>query len=191
VDLSGSGKHIITSQEFGMFGSDKNNNASPKRLAPSSTKDGGVTILTSGCHFAGKLYCKGATRIGGTIEGEVIAEGLLIVEEDAVINATVKAEEIVVHGRMEGNLTVQRKIEMCATADVQADIVTPNLLVQEGAVYNGRTTMKRAVQGTDANKRDGKELKDAKGRKFDAPKVDSDNDRTPLVAARVPDISMA
>lgn len=174
-----------------MFGNDKNQASAPKRSNSASTKDGGVTILTSGCHFAGKLYCKGATRIGGTIEGEVIAEGLLIVEEDAVINAAVKAEEIVVHGRMEGNLTVQRKIEMCATADVQADIVTPNLLVHEGAIYNGRTTMKRATAGAEHGKRDGKDLKDAKGRKFDAPKVDSDNDRSPMIAARVPDISLA
>jgi cytoskeletal protein CcmA (bactofilin family) len=174
-----------------MFGNDKNNGPAPKRSSAASTKDGGVTILTSGCHFAGKLYCKGATRIGGTIEGEVIAEGLLIVEEDAVINAAVKAEEIVVHGRMEGNLTVQRKIEMCATADVQADIVTPNLLVHEGAIYNGRTTMKRAAAGAEHGKRDGKDHKDVKGRKFDSPKVDSDNDRSPLVAARVPDISLA
>jgi cytoskeletal protein CcmA (bactofilin family) len=158
-----------------MFGNDKNNGSSPKRSNAASAKDGGVTILTSGCHFAGKLYCKGATRIGGTIEGEVIAEGLLIVEEDAVINASVRAEEIVVHGRMEGNLHVQRKIEMCATADVQADIVTPNLLVQEGAIYNGRTTMKRVVAGADQGKREGKEHRDAKGRKLDSPKVDSEN----------------
>lgn len=174
-----------------MFGNDKNNGATQKRSASASAKDGGVTILTSGCHFAGKLYCKGATRIGGTIEGEVIAEGLLIVEEDAVINAAVKAEEIVVHGRMEGNLTVQRKIEMCATADVQADILTPNLLVHEGAIFNGRTTMKRATVASEQGKHDGKGHKDAKGRKFESPKVDSDNDRTPLVAARVPDISLA
>ena len=174
-----------------MFGSDKNQTAAGKRNTSISAKDGGVTILTAGCHFAGKLYCKGATRIGGTIEGEVIAEGLLIVEEDAVINAIVKAEEIVVHGRMEGNLSVLRKIEMCATADVQADIVTPNLLVHEGALYNGRTTMKRAVATTDGGKRDGKDAKDAKGRKLDSPKVDPSSDRTPLVAARIPDISLA
>jgi cytoskeletal protein CcmA (bactofilin family) len=175
-----------------MFGNDKNNSSSSKRASATSSKDGGgVTILTSGCHFAGKLYCKGATRIGGTIEGEVIAEGLLIVEEDAVINAAVKAEEIVVHGRMEGNLSVQRKIEMCATADVQADIITPNLLVHEGAIYNGRTTMKRATAAGDQGKREGKEHRDAKGRKMESPKVDSENERSPLVAARVPDISLA
>ena len=34
-----------------------------------------VTILTPGCHFSGKLYCKGSSRIGGRIEGEIVSEG--------------------------------------------------------------------------------------------------------------------
>jgi cytoskeletal protein CcmA (bactofilin family) len=172
-----------------MFGSDKNNGTSQKR--PAATKDGGVTILTAGCHFSGKLYCKGATRIGGTIEGEVIAEGLLIVEEDAVINATVKADEIVVHGRVEGQLSVQRKIEMCSTADVQADVATPNLIVHEGALFNGRTSMKRAAVVGEAGTRGGKHAKDAKSRQVDLPEIDPVSDHTTGIAARTPDISFA
>ena len=174
-----------------MFGSNKSQGTQAKRSAPVAGRDGGVTILTAGCHFSGKLYCKGATRIGGTIEGEVIAEGLLIVEEDAVINAQVNAEEIVVHGRMEGNLSVQRKIELCATSDVQADVSTPNLIVHEGAMYNGRTTMKRAVIASVNGTHDRKTIKDLVA--VDAASIhsDSDSDHPTGIAARVPDISFA
>jgi cytoskeletal protein CcmA (bactofilin family) len=174
-----------------MFGSDKNQSFPSRRASSSSGKDGGVTILTAGCHFSGKLYCKGATRIGGTIDGEIIAEGLLIVEEDAVINAQVKAEEVVVHGRVEGNLTVQKKIEMCATADVQADITTPNLVVQEGALYNGRTNMKRAAASGEAGTRDGKIVRDLNANQPNVAALVSDNDQSNNIAARVPDISFA
>ncbi len=172
-----------------MFGSDKNNGSTQKR--PVATKDGGVTILTAGCHFSGKLYCKGATRIGGTIEGEVIAEGLLIVEEDAVINASVKAEEIVIHGRVEGTISVQRQIEMCSTADVQADVATPNLIVHEGALFNGRTSMKRAAVTGEAGTRGGKHAKDHKNRQTEVPSIDPVSDQTTGIAARTPDISFA
>lgn len=174
-----------------MFGSDKNQSFPSRRASSTSGKDGGVTILTAGCHFSGKLYCKGATRIGGTIDGEIIAEGLLIVEEDAVINAQVKAEEVVVHGRVEGNLTVQKKIEMCATADVQADITTPNLVVQEGALYNGRTNMKRAAASGEAGTRDGKIIRDLNANQPNVAALVSDNDQSNNIAARVPDISFA
>jgi len=174
-----------------MFGSDKSQGSQAKRSSSGAGRDGGVTILTAGCHFSGKLYCKGATRIGGTIEGEVIAEGLLIVEEDAVINAQVNAEEIVVHGRMEGNLSVQRKIELCATSDVQADVATPNLIVHEGAMFNGRTTMKRAVVASENGTRDRKIIKDLVPGDSASIHSDSDSDHTTGLAARVPDISFA
>jgi cytoskeletal protein CcmA (bactofilin family) len=173
-----------------MFGNDKNSGSSTRKPLSASAKDGGVTILTAGCHFAGKLYCRGATRIGGTIEGEVIAEGLLIVEEDAVINASVKAEEIVVHGRVEGQIHVHRKIEMCSTADVQADVATPNLVVHEGALYNGRTFMKRSASVGEAGTRDGKVSKDPKINKLHQNTVDGGP--TPDgMAARSTDISFA
>lgn len=173
-----------------MFGNEKNQVAATKRAQP-AVKDGGVTILTAGCHFSGKLYCKGATRIGGTIEGEIVAEGVLIVEVDAVVNAVVRAEEVVVHGRVEGSLTVLRRIEICATADVQAEISTPNLVVHEGAIFNGRTSMKRAAVVAEAGTRNGKGQKDGKNHRSEALRADHDSERTANIAARVPDISFA
>ena len=61
-----------------------------------------VTILTSGCHFSGKLYCRGASRISGRIEGQLISEGLLVIEEEAIITAEVKADEVVIQGKVQG-----------------------------------------------------------------------------------------
>ena len=172
-----------------MFGTEKNQVVPTKRTQP-AIKDGGVTILTAGCHFSGKLYCKGATRIGGTIEGEVVAEGVLIVEVDAVVNAVVRAEEIVVHGRLEGSLNVLRRIEICATADVQAEITTPNLVVHEGAIFNGRTSMIRPAIVTDSGHKNGKVAqKDSKNSKSESSK--SDHESPSNIAARVPDVSFA
>ena len=48
------------------------------------SKDFAVAIITEGCNFEGKLYCKGATRIGGKVDGEIISEGLLIIEEGEI-----------------------------------------------------------------------------------------------------------
>jgi cytoskeletal protein CcmA (bactofilin family) len=177
-------------EEKVMFGHDKTNSNSNKRGA--TTKDMGVTILTSGCHFSGKLYCRGATRIGGTIEGQVIAEGLLVIEDEAVVTGTINAEDVVVHGRIEGNVEGRHRIELCATADVQADVSTPSLVVHDGALFNGRTTMKRATASL-ANpdtKSGGKGLQQIQGQK----KSDGPGDIRPNTgdgrAARLSDISM-
>ena len=122
-----------------MFTQPKKSGASPgKKDHP---KDYAVTIITSGCHFSGKLYCKGSTRIGGKIDGEIVSEGLLIIEEAAQISARVTAEDIVIQGHMRGRLEAQGKVELSPSCIYEGDIITPILVIQEGAQFNGRATM--------------------------------------------------
>lgn len=105
-------------------------------------QSGGITILTSGCHFNGKLICRGATRIGGQVEGQIIAEGLLIIEQDAIVNGDIVAEEMMIHGEVIGIIEVKKKCELSSTARVQADIQTNSLVIHQGAIFNGRSEMK-------------------------------------------------
>lgn len=104
-------------------------------------KDFAVTIITNGCHFSGKLYCKGSTRIGGKVEGEIISEGLLIVEEGAIINADARVEDIVIQGNFRGTVEATGKVELSTSCIFEGDIITTSLVILEGAQFNGRTTM--------------------------------------------------
>ena len=119
------------------FMSKKNGNS----LKKSSYNDAAVTILTSACHFNGKLYCKGSSRIGGKIEGEILSEGLLIIEEEANINASIKAEEVIIQGKVNGKLEAKIRVELTESSSYEGDIFTPNLIVREGAKFNGRSSM--------------------------------------------------
>jgi cytoskeletal protein CcmA (bactofilin family) len=104
-----------------------------------TTRETAVTILTSGCHFNGKLYCRGSSRIGGKIEGEIISEGLLIIEEGATILAEVKAEEAIIQGFVRGKIEAKGRVELCNTSRFEGDISSPTLIVHEGAQFNGRS----------------------------------------------------
>ena len=116
--------------------------ASPVRSSKKAEGvDGAVTILTAGCHFSGKLYCRGSTRVGGTIEGEIVSEGVLIVEENAHLSANIQAEEIIIQGRVEGKLEAGVRVELAASAMFLGDIVSPVIVMKEGAQFSGRSTM--------------------------------------------------
>lgn len=138
------------------------NNKKPKKQG--ATRESAVTILTPGCHFNGKLYCRGSSRIGGRIEGEIVSEGLLIIEEEAEIAAEITAEEAIIQGKVEGKLTADGRVELCATSQFNGDIQSPLLAVREGAQFNGRSTM---VQGQQADK--------VKADKTPEPKLDTED----------------
>lgn len=111
----------------------------------SAAGDSGVTILTPGCHFTGKLYCRGASRIGGKIEGEVVSEGLLIIEEEAEIQAKITSDEAVVQGRVTGSLVSKKRVKLTESCVFTGDIYTPSLVVSDGALFNGRAYMESNI----------------------------------------------
>ena len=131
-----------------MFSSIKKSDRAAQRRAASSRDAHAVTILTSGCHFSGKLHCRGASRIGGKIEGQIISEGLLIIEEEAQVHAEIVAEEAVIKGQVTGKIQASRRLELAATSQVHGDLQTPVLLIREGAAFTGHaTTLKRDEAG--------------------------------------------
>lgn len=103
--------------------------------------DPAVTILTSNCRFNGKLYCKGASRIGGKIEGQVISEGLLIIEEEAEVKANIIVDEVIVQGQISGTLQAHKRVELRETSRFHGEIVSPALVIHEGAQFDGRAAM--------------------------------------------------
>lgn len=111
-----------------------------------SYHESAVTILTPGCHFSGKLYCKGSSRIGGRIEGEVVSEGLLVIEETALITAEIKAEEVIVQGRLKGRLNAKGRVEFAENSHFEGEVSTPSLVVMEGANFNGTATMTKPAK---------------------------------------------
>ena len=112
-----------------------------KPVKKENSRDYAVTILTSGCHFAGKMYCRGSTRIGGKVEGEIISEGLLILEEEAVVDANITCEEIVLQGQITGKISAKTRVELSSTCSFSGDVMTPSLIIEEGAKFTGRSTM--------------------------------------------------
>jgi cytoskeletal protein CcmA (bactofilin family) len=111
-----------------------------KESSNNTSDDHGITIITTGCHFEGKLHCKGSSRIAGTVEGEIISEGMLIIEQDATIRAEMKTEEVIVHGKITGSLLARKKVELASTSRFVGDIYTPSLIIEEGAKFDGRSS---------------------------------------------------
>lgn len=119
--------------------SDKNDKNKKKKVVPTNTS--AVTILTPGCHFNGKFFCRGSSRIAGKIEGQIVSEGLLIIEECAEIQADIQGEDIIVQGNISGTLEASGKVELTSTCTFTGDITCPSLIINEGAQFNGTTKM--------------------------------------------------
>ncbi len=108
------------------------------------------TLVGLGCIFEGNITVSdGITRIDGQILGNVSGKGGLIVGEKGVIKGNVSLEEVVVYGRVEGNIRAKR-VELKAGSRVDGDITTEELAIERGAIYNGQCRMEKVEGGAQA-----------------------------------------
>ncbi len=101
-------------------------------------------IIGEESSFRGDIDVKGSARIDGNLEGTVVATESVIVGRDALIKADVQGKDVVVAGRVVGNLRAHERVELHAGARVDGDIETRTFIVDEGVVFNGKCAMVEA-----------------------------------------------
>lgn len=98
-------------------------------------------MLGAGSVFEGKLHFEGQVRIDGTFTGEITTKDLLVIGEGAKVSATINCGSVEIKGDITGNVNATESIALRATARVQADIYSPSLVIDQGAVFEGNTRM--------------------------------------------------
>ena len=100
-----------------------------------------VTIISSGVIVEGKLSSNGNVRIDGTVNGDITANGNLTIGNQGEVTGEVHAQIITVGGKISGTITAHEKIILESTSLLKGDIITKILVVEEGAVFEGKSSM--------------------------------------------------
>jgi cytoskeletal protein CcmA (bactofilin family) len=126
-------------------GRDTNDDPVPSKTPsapPASSSAGGLTaFIDQGSEFEGKLSFRDTVRIDGRFRGEITSENTLIVGESGEIDATIRSSTVAVSGQVTGDVVATVKVVLNKTAVVEGDVTTPSIVIEEGAVLNGRLTM--------------------------------------------------
>lgn len=95
------------------------------------------TTLGEGVTFRGELTFERLLRIDGTFEGELISQGKIIVGPKGRVKANISLREAIIEGRVEGNITVEERLELRAEAIVMGNVRAKILTVDEGVTLVG------------------------------------------------------
>jgi cytoskeletal protein CcmA (bactofilin family) len=100
-------------------------------------------FLGPGSQFEGKLFFDEIVRLDGIFRGEVTSKDILIIGETADIQAEVNVGTLILNGCFKGNIKASTKVELRSPAQVEGNIETPVLLVEEGVLVNSTLIMKK------------------------------------------------
>lgn len=99
------------------------------------------TMLGESTVFEGTITVPHSLRIDGRVKGRIEAGEALTVGPAGVIEADIKARSAIIGGKVTGNLFVDERVELEANASLIGDIRTRDLVINEGAVFQGNCTM--------------------------------------------------
>ena len=80
-------------------------------------------------------------RINGDFTGTLKTHGTLTIGQTALVEANIIGENIVVAGKVKGNVLAKKMLVLMPTAILTGDISTPKLNIVEGAIFQGKCQM--------------------------------------------------
>lgn len=99
------------------------------------------TIIGLNVNLKGNLKNQGSIQVNGSVEGEVRSDDNVNVGETAVIKGPVIAKVVEVSGTIKGLVEATEKLEINPTGKVIGDINVKTLIIKQGAIFVGKSTM--------------------------------------------------
>jgi cytoskeletal protein CcmA (bactofilin family) len=105
-----------------------------------SPAQGSHPIITEDVEIRGEITFTGRLEFNGRFEGTLDSGGELIVGEEALIKGSIHVETADIAGKIQGDVATTGRVRLRPEAIIHGDIKAGVVVVEEGAIVEGRIT---------------------------------------------------
>jgi cytoskeletal protein CcmA (bactofilin family) len=105
-------------------------------------------VIGKGTVIEGNIIAEGDLLVEGTVRGDVTTKTSLMVGPSCVIEGNILAQHAEVAGRVKGTVQALGLLVIKSSSMIDGDVLTKNLNVESGSTFNGRFTV-GSVTSTD------------------------------------------
>jgi cytoskeletal protein CcmA (bactofilin family) len=103
-------------------------------------------FLDKGVRVDGRLESTGTFRIDSVFKGALVSDEILVLGDNATVEGEISGNYVVIAGRFDGIIKAKGKVEIQPKAIVTGEIHTPCLIIEPGAIFDGKCHMLSAAQ---------------------------------------------
>jgi len=100
-----------------------------------------VNKLVEGTKIIGDIISESNIRIDGEVQGNITTSAKVVIGENGLLKGNLQCQEADIEGRIEGKLMVEGLLILRETSNIQGDIYTNKLHIEEGAIFLGACKM--------------------------------------------------
>lgn len=127
--------------------------STPEPSAVSTPRNSNITTTAEQATIGKSLVIKGEVTgseslyIDGRVEGSInLAGNRVTVGRNGVVAANINAREIVVLGKVRGNLTASDRVDIRNDGSLTGDVVASRISIEDGAFFKGGIDIRKAGQ---------------------------------------------
>lgn len=87
--------------------------------------------------ITGSLKADAPGQIAGIVNGDVMVNSRIVILKDGVVNGDVSAEELIVFGKINGNVNRCNKMTVQSGAVIKGNITTVEIHIEKDAIIEG------------------------------------------------------
>jgi cytoskeletal protein CcmA (bactofilin family) len=106
-----------------------------------------ITMLGPESVFEGTISVPHTLRIDGVFKGKIETSGMLTIGNNAQVEATIVAKSALIGGKVKGMVMVEERVELESSSTLEGDLRTRDLIINEGALFHGKCSMKESQNG--------------------------------------------
>jgi cytoskeletal protein CcmA (bactofilin family) len=106
------------------------------------------STIAPGITLRGDVFADAALAIGGLVEGSIRCGGTLVILSGGTANATIKAETLVIHGSVVGNVDVSNKVDLRNGGSLIGEVSASRICIEEDAFFKGVIDIHESPKGS-------------------------------------------
>jgi cytoskeletal protein CcmA (bactofilin family) len=109
-----------------------------------NNENGQPNRIEKSTKIVGEIVSDADFRIDGTLEGSITTSGKVVIGKEGYINGKVDCSYADVEGKFSGQIEVKESLSLKSTAIIEGEVVIGKLVVESGALFNAKCSMKSA-----------------------------------------------
>jgi len=104
-------------------------------------------FLDEGTELSGELRFRDVMRVDGRIKGRIVSDNTLIIGETGQVDAEIDCGVVSIRGKVTGQVHGRKRIELLSGCRGEATVVSPRLVIEDGAFFQGDCRMGGPPEG--------------------------------------------
>lgn len=105
--------------------------------------------------IVGDISTQGNIRIEGKVDGSLFSQNKIVIGDSAHVTGSIQGLEAEVSGHIDGEIRCEGTLYLKKTAYINGDISATKLIIENGAVFNGKCDMSGSPDTSKPNSNNG------------------------------------